>query len=65
MAPLKTAASDRYATYDGPKYLPKNITGATPQCIRILVHVNTTTARDDLHHVYLHGATALRDDLPS
>ncbi|MCB1027740.1 MAG: chorismate mutase [Microthrixaceae bacterium] len=42
-----------------------DITGATPRCIRILVHVNTTTARDELHHVYLHGATALRDDLPS
>lgn len=41
------------------------ITGATPRCIRILVHVNTTKARKDLHHIYLHGAAALRDDLPS
>lgn len=42
-----------------------DIIGATPQCIRILLHVNTTTPRADLHHVYLHGATSLRDDLPS
>ncbi len=42
-----------------------DITGATPQCIRILLHANTATQRADLHHVYLHGATALRDDLPS
>ncbi|CCM63710.1 MULTISPECIES: chorismate mutase [Candidatus Neomicrothrix] len=42
-----------------------DIHGATPQCIRILLHVNTSTPRNGLHHVYLHGAMALRDDLPS
>jgi chorismate mutase len=41
-----------------------DVTGATPRCIRVLVHLTTTTARDALHHVYLHGAKGLRDDLP-
>ncbi|MBP9065674.1 MAG: chorismate mutase [Candidatus Microthrix sp.] len=42
-----------------------DIAGATPQCIRILMHLHTTKPRDGLHHVYQHGAAALRDDLPS
>ena len=40
------------------------ITGAMPQCIRIMAHLTTTRTRAELHHVYLHGAKALRDDLP-
>lgn len=35
-----------------------------PMCIRMLVHCYTERARDELHHVYLDGARALRDDLP-
>ena len=41
-----------------------NIEGGTPRCIRVLMHLNTDVAREDLHHVYLEGARALRDDLP-
>lgn len=41
-----------------------DVAGATPRCIRILLHLTTGRARDELHHVYLHGARALRDDLP-
>lgn len=41
-----------------------DIAGATPRCIRVLVHLTTERSRADLHHVYLHGATTLRDDLP-
>jgi chorismate mutase len=41
-----------------------DITGATPLCIRILMHVYTDTSRAALHHVYLEGARNLRDDLP-
>jgi chorismate mutase len=26
--------------------------------------VHTTRTRDEIHHVYLHGAQGLRDDLP-
>ena len=33
-------------------------------CIRVLVHCYTERPRDELHHVYLEGARALRDDLP-
>ncbi len=42
-----------------------SIEGGTPMCIRVLVHLTTEKARDQLHHVYLEGARGLRDDLPS
>ena len=42
-----------------------DIHGAKPRCIRILMHMSTTRARDELHHIYLEGAADLRDDLPS
>lgn len=41
-----------------------SVVGGTPRCIRILMHLTTTHSRQDLHHVYLEGARALRDDLP-
>jgi chorismate mutase len=41
------------------------VAGGTPRCLRILLHVNTTQSREDLRHVYLHGAQGLRDDLPA
>jgi chorismate mutase len=41
-----------------------DITGATRQCIRVMMHLHTERARADLHHVYLEGAVGLRDDLP-
>ena len=41
-----------------------SIEGATPKCIRVLAHLNTPRSNAELHHVYLHGARALRDDLP-
>ncbi|MHB8218791.1 MAG: chorismate mutase [Acidimicrobiales bacterium] len=40
------------------------VPGATPLCIRVLAHVTTTLDREELRHVYLHGAQVLRDDLP-
>jgi chorismate mutase len=42
-----------------------DITGATPLCVRVLVHLSSSLGRDQLHHVYLHGARGLRDDLPA
>jgi chorismate mutase len=39
------------------------ISGAMPMVIRLMAHVNTTLARDQITHVYLRGATALRRDL--
>lgn len=41
-----------------------DIAGGTPRCIRVLVHLSTDKPRSALHHVYLEGARALRDDLP-
>lgn len=41
-----------------------SITGAMQRCIRVLMHLETERARNELRHVYLHGARALRDDLP-
>src|ERR1700761_8680553 len=40
------------------------VPGSMPLCIRVLLHVYTTRSRDEIHHVYLHGAQGLRDDLP-
>ena len=41
-----------------------DITGATPLCIRVLMHLMTDRGRSELRHVYLEGASGLRDDLP-
>jgi chorismate mutase len=40
-----------------------DIIGAMPRVIRLMVHVSTTLPRDQITHVYLRGATALRRDL--
>jgi len=39
------------------------VTGATPRCIRVLMHLTTDRGPAELHHVYLEGARGLRDDL--
>ena len=39
------------------------VPGALPRCIRVLMHVNTTKGIDEIEHVYLDGAAALRPDL--
>jgi chorismate mutase len=39
------------------------IAGAMPMVIRLMAHINTTLPRDQITHVYLRGATALRRDL--
>ena len=41
-----------------------DIIGATPMCVRVLMHLATDRSRQELHHVYLEGARQLRDDLP-
>ncbi|MGC8480821.1 MAG: chorismate mutase [Acidimicrobiales bacterium] len=41
-----------------------DIVGATPLCIRVLMHLDTAHARSELHHIYHYGARGLRDDLP-
>lgn len=42
-----------------------DVTGATPRCIRVMIHLETDRSRADLHHVYLRDAVGLRDDLPT
>jgi chorismate mutase len=32
--------------------------------VRLMAHVETERSRQDIRHVYLRGATALRTDLP-
>ena len=41
-----------------------DIVGATPMCVRVLMHMTTHRSRAELRHVYLEGASGLRDDLP-
>jgi chorismate mutase len=41
-----------------------DVPGAMPRVVRLLAHVETERSRDDLRHVYLRGAAALRTDLP-
>lgn len=40
------------------------VPGALPRVLRLLAHIETDLARDQLRHVYLRGASALRTDLP-
>lgn len=40
------------------------VPGAMPRVLRLLAHVDTDMSRDEVRHVYLHGAAALRRDLP-
>jgi chorismate mutase len=41
-----------------------DVTDAPKGIVRVLVHLSTDRSRAELHHVYLHRAKALRDDLP-
>jgi chorismate mutase len=34
------------------------------RCVRVMMHLYTDRTRSEMHHVYLEGARALRDDLP-
>ena len=39
------------------------IEGSMPRVVRMMAHVETPRTREDITHVYLHGAAALRRDL--
>lgn len=41
------------------------VPGRLERCIRVMVHVNTTRAQDEIVHVYLRKAVSLRPDLVS
>ena len=40
------------------------VPGAMPRVVRLLAHVETARPREEIRHVYLRGAAALRTDLP-
>lgn len=40
-----------------------DVPGSMPRVIRVLMHVNTGRAQNEIEHVYLEEATALRPDL--
>ena len=40
-----------------------NVVDTLPRCIRVLIHWNSDRAPDDIRHVYLGEARALRPDL--
>ena len=42
-----------------------DVPGSLRMCLRILLHVNTERTQDEIHHVYLRGATVLRPDISS
>ncbi len=60
------AAARKFGLGDVPLLCARelDIEDGTPRCVRVLMHVNTSTPRSDLRHVYLEGAATLRDDLP-
>jgi chorismate mutase len=39
------------------------IEGSLPRIVRVMTHVDTDLTRDEITHVYLHGAASLRRDL--
>jgi chorismate mutase len=41
-----------------------SVEGGPVRCIRVMMHLTTELRRDELRHVYLEGASHLRDDLP-
>ena len=41
-----------------------NVSGATPMCVRVMLQAYSSRPRNEIRHVYLHGAQGLRDDLP-
>lgn len=41
-----------------------DVPGAMDRCIRVMMHVYTNKGREEMRHVYLRKAQALRDDLP-
>lgn len=40
-----------------------NVPGALPRVLRVMVHCNTERALNEISHIYLHGASALRRDI--
>jgi chorismate mutase len=43
----------------------QDVPGGLPRCVRVMVHCYSDLPRDQLQHVFLEGAAALRPDLPT
>lgn len=41
-----------------------DVDGGTPRCVRVMMHMHSQRSRAEMRHVYLEGASGLRDDLP-
>lgn len=39
------------------------VAGALPRCLRVMIHAETSRARNEIRHVYLRDAILLRSDL--
>lgn len=39
-----------------------DVPGSLPQCIRVLIHWNTSKSAEEIQHVYIKGAAVLRAD---
>ncbi|MER7363625.1 chorismate mutase [Nonomuraea wenchangensis] len=39
------------------------VPGALPRVVRLMAHIETDRPRSEIHHVYLRGAVALRQDI--
>lgn len=40
-----------------------DVPGSLPLCIRVMMHVNTKVAQNEIQHIYLNDAVKLRPDL--
>ncbi|MCK2218060.1 chorismate mutase [Actinomadura sp. ATCC 31491] len=40
-----------------------DVPGALPRVVRLMAHIETDRPRAEIHHVYLRGAVALRQDI--
>lgn len=40
-----------------------SVTNSLTNCIRVMIHVNTTKVQHEINHIYLEGAEVLRPDL--
>lgn len=40
-----------------------DVPGSLPLCIRVMMHVNTEVAQNEIQHIYLNDAVKLRPDL--
>jgi chorismate mutase len=44
-------------------FVEMDVAGALPRVIRLMVHADVATPRSEIQHIYLRGATALRQDI--